>query len=209
MAKVLLLSPPYVPGYMRNARCDFVSLSNTQWYPIWLGFAGGWLEQQGHKVKLLDAPAAKLSPNDVEKEAREFRPDVIAVYSSTQSRESDGVLADRLLSVLGCKGIWIGPYVSVAPESYLKASHRISLAIDGEFEFPLAEWVSGQPAKEIRNMVIKDDDAFFKTEKRDYLTTKELDAIPFVSEFFSRHLDFSHYRTVSEPFPFMDTMTGR
>ena len=60
--KVVLLSPPYLPEYMRNARCDFVSLSKTQWYPIWLGYLGAFLEKHGYEVKLIDAPASGLRP---------------------------------------------------------------------------------------------------------------------------------------------------
>jgi len=32
--RIVLLSAPFIKEYMRNARCDFVSLSATQWYPI-------------------------------------------------------------------------------------------------------------------------------------------------------------------------------
>ena len=59
--KIILLSPPYYQGYMRNARCDFVSLSGTQWYPILLGYCGAWLEKCGYDIKLIDALAYKLS----------------------------------------------------------------------------------------------------------------------------------------------------
>ena len=55
--KILLLSPPFVKHYMRNARCDFVSNSSTQWYPIWLGYCGALLEKKKYQVRLIDAPA--------------------------------------------------------------------------------------------------------------------------------------------------------
>ena len=32
--RIALVSPPYKKDYMRNARCDFVSLSSTQWYQL-------------------------------------------------------------------------------------------------------------------------------------------------------------------------------
>jgi len=48
--KVILLSPPYLKEYMRNARCDFVSLSATQWYPILLGYCGALLEREGFEI---------------------------------------------------------------------------------------------------------------------------------------------------------------
>ena len=61
MAKVVLLSPPYVQDYMRNARCDFVSLSHSSWYPIWLAEAGCYLESKGHKTLQNRAQPSKVT----------------------------------------------------------------------------------------------------------------------------------------------------
>jgi radical SAM superfamily enzyme YgiQ (UPF0313 family) len=41
------------------------------------------------------------------------------------------------------------------------------------------------------------------------LTGAELDAIPFVSRFLREHVDLRWYKTPSEPYPFLDMMTGR
>ena len=79
--KILLLSPPYLPEYMRNARCDFVSLSGTQWYPILLGYCGAYLEGQGHSVEFIDAPAAHLDHDDTALLVFKYRPDLIVVYT--------------------------------------------------------------------------------------------------------------------------------
>ena len=53
--KVLLLTPPFVRGFMRNARWDVITISGAQWYPIYLAYSTGLLEREGHEAKLLDA----------------------------------------------------------------------------------------------------------------------------------------------------------
>ena len=71
--KITLLSPPFVQDYMRNARCDFVSLSHSNWYPLWLGYCGAVLEQQGHNVQFIDAPALRIMHDATLKLVKEFK----------------------------------------------------------------------------------------------------------------------------------------
>ena len=97
---------------MRNARCDFVSLSASQWYPIWLGYAGAWLEQCGHEVNLLDAPSAGLDHEAADEAVTAWRPDMLVVYTGQKSRDSDIEVADRLTEKLKCITVLVGPYFS-------------------------------------------------------------------------------------------------
>ena len=53
--KILLLNPPYRSGFIRTARSTWMPISNSNWYPIYLGYTAGALEQHGHTVKLIDA----------------------------------------------------------------------------------------------------------------------------------------------------------
>jgi hypothetical protein len=97
MAKVVLLSPPYVQDYMRNARCDFVSLSHSSWYPIWLGEAGCYLEMKGHKTLLLDAQVQGLSHQETLEKIKNFKPDLVAVYTGRLSEDNDIEFADKIV----------------------------------------------------------------------------------------------------------------
>lgn len=207
--RILLLSPPYIPHYMRNARCDFVSLSCSQWYPIWLGYAGAWLEHAGHEVLLIDAPTVHATHEMVEKRAREFRPDMLVVYTGQKSRANDIEVADRLTERLSCISVLVGPYFSSSPVETLQQSRAVAYGVDGEFEFPLAELAEGKPPGEIRNLLYRDGDHVVKNEVRPYLTTDDLDRIPFVTRFFKEHLDIRKYKTISEYYPYVDLMTGR
>ena len=207
--KVLLLSPPFLPHYMRNARCDFVSLSATQWYPVWLGSCGALLEKHGHEVRLVDAPAAGLSGPATEEIFRRFGPDLLVVYTGRMSETSDLAFTERLLDIRDCRTILVGPFFSIDPARTLGASRRIFHGARGEFEYPVLEFLEGRPPAEIPGLVLKEQDRVRTIPPRPPLGTAELDRLPFVSDFFGRHLDLRHYRAPSEPFPFLDLLGGR
>lgn len=207
--KILLLSPPYLPDYMRNARCDFISWSGTQWYPIWLGYCGAFLEKNGYNVKLIDAPAYRLNHEDTKKEILKYSPEILVVYSGLKSEDNDIKFAEDIFDILRCKIVFVGPYTSINSERILRKSEKINFAVKGEFEYPVLEIAEGKNHKNIKNLLYKESMEIKINEVRPYLTTSELDNIPFVTEFFSRHLNFKYYRTISELYPFIDLMTGR
>jgi radical SAM superfamily enzyme YgiQ (UPF0313 family) len=207
--KVMLLSPPYIREYMRNARCDFVSLSASQWYPILLGYCAAYLESRGHTVKLIDAPAYGLSHKQTEQIYLAFKPDVLVAYTGRLSEDNDTEFCDRLIEKHGVRGIFAGPYFSVDPEKTLRKSKKISHGVRGEFEHPAGEFIEGADSSSIKNLVWKNGGQIQFNQSRPYLDQSQLDALPFVSDFFSRHLNARYYRTPSEPYPFMDIMTGR
>ena len=63
--RILVLNPPFYPRYSRSQRSPAVIKSGVLYYPIWLAYATGVLEQDGFAVKLLDAPACGASLADV------------------------------------------------------------------------------------------------------------------------------------------------
>jgi radical SAM superfamily enzyme YgiQ (UPF0313 family) len=207
--KVLLLSPPYVPYYMRNARCDFVSLSGTQWYPILLGYCGAWLEKCGYEVKLTDAPSYRLDHAATEKIVIDYKPDWLVVYTGRLSEDNDITIADKLTEKTGCKTVLVGAYASIFPKETLKKAQNVELLVTGEFEIPVQEIIEGKKYTDIPNLLYKDGDDIIQNKERNYLVTSELDMIPFVSRFFKKHLDIYKYKSISEPYPFMDILTGR
>lgn len=207
--RIALLSPPYKKDYMRNARCDFVSLSATQWYPLWLGYAGAWLEKRGHEVTLIDAPSRDLDHEQTERIVTDGQPDLLVVYTGQQSRANDTSFADRLTEKLGCQTVLVGPFYSAFPEKTLAMTEAVPFGIEGEFEHPLAELADGTAPAQIKNLLWRDGDRIVHNEQRPYLTTEQLDTIPFVAKFFKEHVQTRDYKTISEFYPFIDMLTGR
>ncbi len=207
--RIALLSPPYQKDYMRNARCDFVSLSATQWYPLWLGYAGAWLEHCGHEVTLVDAPARRMDEEQTTQFLKNWKPDLLVVYPGQKSRVNDVEIADRLTERLGCRTVFTGPYYGAKPQETLAMSNAVECGIVSEMEFPLAELAEGRRPSEVLNVVYRDGSEIRTNETRPYLTSTQLDAIPFVSRFFKKHIEIRDYKTISEFYPFMDILTGR
>ncbi len=207
--RVLLLSPPYLPEYMRNARCDFVSLSATQWYPILLGYCGAYLEGQGHTVRLIDAPASGLDHAATRKLTEEFQPELLVVYTGRQSEDNDIAFAEPLIEKAACRAVIVGPYASINPEETLSKCKVIDKLVAGEFEHAVGELAAGAAAATVGNLVFKQNGQLARNSARPYLTTAQLDAIPFVSRFFRDHLDLYRYKTPSEFYPYLDILTGR
>ncbi|GAH82960.1 unnamed protein product, partial [marine sediment metagenome] len=56
--KILMLNPPYFPMFSRSSRSPAVTRSSTLYYPFFLAYATGVLEDDGFDVTLIDAPAA-------------------------------------------------------------------------------------------------------------------------------------------------------
>lgn len=207
--KLLLLSPPYVTDYMRNGRCDYVSWSRAQWYPIWLAYCGALLEKHGHQVELIDALAEGLDYKKTFKRISGFSPQVLVVYSSTGSKQSDINFCEKIRELNDCYTVFAGPYVSAEPDSFLSHSIKIDAVVRGEFDYPILELANGLEKPKIRNLTWRHNGRIISNESRPSLNREELDGIPFVSEFYLRHLNPSNYRVPSEPYPFVDIFTGR
>jgi len=207
--KVLLLSPPYVPEYMRNARCDYVGLSTSQWYPIWLSYCGALLEKHHHQVRLIDAPAYRFDRKATAKAAEEFSPELIVVYSSTKSEKSDIEFSAALSALTGAQSVFVGPFVSTSPAEILRQGPEVDFAIKGEFDYPVLELAQGREPEEIKNLFFRRDGEIQQNPLRPLLTTAQLDSLPFVTDFYRRHLDLKKYKIPQELFPFVDLFTGR
>src|SRR5690349_19335396 len=96
MSRVVLVSPPWRTKYMRNARCDFVSLSSSSWFPIWLGQAGSYLEKKGHPTRLIDAQILDLTLEQTLDDLKSFKADIVAVYTGRLSEDNDIAFADKV-----------------------------------------------------------------------------------------------------------------
>src|SRR3989339_703026 len=87
--KILALNTPYKPKFSRSSRSPAVTKGGTIYYPLWLAYATGVLEKEGHEVKLIDAPADGLSKEDVYRIVEKYQPGMVVIYTSTPSIYND------------------------------------------------------------------------------------------------------------------------
>lgn len=207
--RVLMLNPPYLPGFMRNARWEAFTIAGSEWLPIWLAYSTGLLEKEGHNVKLFDANIERSSIDDVIRTVKEFRPEFTAVYITTTSLDNDLFVADRIRES-GSEVVLVGPWCSIDSDDILKKARNVNMLIDGEFDLPMLYLVNGKKRKDIPGLVWKDKQGKIHKSRPSTQTPKEmLDKLPFVTDVYRRHLDIRKYFQAAHKHPFIDMFTGR
>ncbi len=216
--KILALNPPFLPKYSRESRSPAVTKSGTLYYPMWLAYAVGYLEKNGHEVLFLDAPALGLDHAETLRRAKEFSPSLIVVDSSTPSIYNDTALAGEFKKhIAGVFTILVGVHVSALPEETLRDNPQGADATAfGEYDETLVELASviekngtdDKSLKGIRGIAFRSSDgSVIKNETRDPI--EDLDDIPFVSEVYKKHLDISPYFYGHSRYPLIVLVTGR
>ncbi|MDR0330533.1 MAG: B12-binding domain-containing radical SAM protein [Chitinispirillales bacterium] len=232
--KILALNPPFLPKYSRESRSPAVTKSGTLYYPMWLCYAVGYLEKAGHDIRLIDAPAAGLSRDEVIAAIRDFEPDMAVLDTSTPSIYSDIDVGAELKRVFpDIFVVLVGAHVSALPEETLALSPKISAAAFGEYDETLVE-LAGKlsalcaavapesaaapeappvnPVDEalcaVRGLAFRDSAGQIrKNDARPHI--EDLDAMPFVSEVYHKYLDIGPYFYGHSRHPLIVIVTGR
>jgi len=209
--KITAVNPPFLPGYSRGQRSPAVTKSGTLYYPIWLAYAAGALEQAGHEVDLIDAPADELTEEQTIERIRSFNPQLVVVETSTPSIESDVQFADRI-SGEGRTVVLVGTHPTALPEETLNMGEKYTGIVIGEYENPLIGLadaighdgdllkVKGLYLRHLNNEIVFTGDAERITD---------LDSLPYVSSVYSRHLDVVKYNNPNALHPQVMIMGGR
>ena len=210
---VLVLNPPFHPRYSRSQRSPAVIKSGVMYYPIWLAFATGVLEQSGFDVKLVDAPAAGYDLQCVLDLIEEFRPRLVVMDTSTPSIYNDVEVAVAIKRrVRNAFTLLVGPHVSALPEASLRISPVIDAVARREYDYTVRDLAQrldgGGDLSAILGLSYRDrDGTIVHNEGRPFIA--DLDALPFVSQVYARHLRIENYFYSIARYPEVAIVTGR
>ncbi|MDI6891211.1 MAG: radical SAM protein [Thermodesulfovibrionales bacterium] len=122
--KILCLNPPFKTEYgrfSRTSRSPAITKSGAIYYPIWLCYVAGVLEEAGHDVKVIDSCAYEYNLERTLQFVNDFRPEIAVLDTSTPSIYSDiktGAEIKRLLP--DCFVVLMGTHPSALPEETLR-----------------------------------------------------------------------------------------
>ena len=209
--RITAVNPPFLPCYSRGQRSPAVTKSGTLYYPIWLAYAAGALEQSGHELDLIDAPADGLDITRTVSRIDKFNPSLVIVETSTPSIESDVMFADSLWKS-GRTVMLVGTHPSALPAETLQLGSRFDGIVVGEYEIPLVKLAqslenNGNPA-EIPGLYLREGNAeglFTGHSER----LDDLDSLPFVSTVYAKHLNIRNYNNPNALYPQVMIMGGR
>jgi len=209
-----MLSPPFLYRFSRTSRSPAISKGGCVYYPIWMGYATGVLEQAGHDVKLVDAPANGMTNEDVIKLVKDWKPELMVIDSVTASFKNDVKVTEELKKA-NPNGftIMVGTHVGALPEESIKASKSIDAVARGEYDYILRDLAkaleNNESLDKVMGITFREGNVIKFTPNMPPLEQPELDAMPFASEVYKRHLRIEDYFYPSVLFPEVTIVTGR
>jgi len=148
--------------------------------PLNLSYVAAILKSSGHKVRLIDANALRLSKEEILERVKEFKPDIIAFTITTYMFYSVLKWAGYLKKNIKAKTLMGGAHMALYPEETM--SHKeIDYGIIGEAEETLPELINSletnKPLKNVKGICYQDGNKVIITKPRKLV--KNLDNIPF------------------------------
>ena len=214
--KIFALNPPFIDRFSRESRSPAVAKSGTLYYPMWLAYSTGYLENQGHEVLLLDAPATGLSMKDIESKIAEFKPQLVIIDTSTPSIYADVETAAAIKRIIpDIVTVLVGAHVSALPVESLELNSNVDAVAFGEYDATLAELTrvlengrNDTAMRSIAGLAFRaSDGTVIKNDPRPFISN--LDDFPFVSSVYKKHLDIKPYFYGHSLYPLIVIMTGR
>jgi anaerobic magnesium-protoporphyrin IX monomethyl ester cyclase len=210
--KIYLLNAPFVKNFVRCGRWQGVAArGGTLYYPIWLSYASGVLEKEGHEIRLVDAPAWEWDIEKVKNDTKMFKPDLIVIDTNFSSLRNDTKIANLLKQETGATSVAVGPPISQFTEEVLKWG--VDIAARFEYDFTLrdiAEAIeSGKDFKSIRGISYKENGKIVHNPNREFISSEELNEIPFISKIYKERLNIEDYFLGHALNPMVQIFTGR
>lgn len=214
--KVYFLNPPFVPRYSRNSRWAARCRGGALYYPIWLAYAAGVLEEEEHEIRLADAPAWGWDIEAVSGDVRKFKPEVIVSECNFQSLTNDLEVLNKIKIESGATSVVVGPPTSQFSERVLESGADIVTRFEYDFTVrDIADALeNGKSLENVRGISFKkkgkeEESKIVRTPDRELLKSSELDSIPFVSKTYKKYLNLEDYFLGHTLAPMVQIFTSR
>ena len=204
--KTLLLNPPSFDQFDGGASSRWPATREIEsyWYPVWLAYPAGMLPGS----RLLDAPPHKISAMQTIQISKDY--EFVVVFTSTVGFLSDLKLARAMKEARpDLKIAFVGPHVQVKPSETLLASADIDFVVRDEFDHAVVEYAKGKPLSEIPNVSYLKDGKVVQNPSRPPLETADLDALPFATDAYKKHLTIENYTVPFLLHPYVSFYTAR
>jgi len=210
--KILLINPPFLNKFSREQRSPAVTKSGTLYYPMWLCFAAGLLEEKGHEIRLMDCPVSGAGWEEVAGLVRESKPNLVVVDTSTPSIYNDVEVAARIKELNpDIFTVLVGPHVSALPKETLQLNANVDAVALKEYEHTMVDLAkaleNGTDPTAVPGLVLQRDGCLITTPDRPLF--EDLDSIPFVSKTYKKHLNYKNYFYAHSKYPIITIITGR
>ena len=158
--RALFIVPP-TGMYIREDRCqtpieEMKTIALRP--PVDLMYTAASAERAGVECRLTDFPAERKSWSDLERELREFQPDILVLSITTPTLAED-VRAAGLARELNPKCLTVakGAHFLRLDIEALEQYSELSCVVRGEYEHTVAELCAGKPLAQIAGVTWRDE----------------------------------------------------
>jgi len=213
---VFLINPPFKPEcgrFSREQRSPAITKSGTLYYPFWLCYAAGAINQsKRHFAELIDAPAQRRSIATILDGVRMKNPGLVLVNTSTPSISSDlEFVASLRRAAPNSKIAVVGTHPSALPEETLRRCPELDFVIRREYDRTVVELADaleeGRPLTFVRGLAFLQTGKFVSTP--DQVPIEDLDSLPMLPEIYSKYLQVEDYFFAAARYPMIMLITGR
>ena len=166
--KILLLTPPFdlmEKGYgsKRKVRAGFFP-------PLALGYLAAPLIEKGYEIKIIDASPMDYTNEDIDKEVKIFKPDLIGISVVTANADEAYSLVNFLKKNYSNTPIILGgPHISCFPDLIFKKLSNLDMIVCGEGEKTFEKVVdyfkkNKKLPKDINGTWVKNDNMIIKNQ---------------------------------------------
>ncbi|MBT8172168.1 B12-binding domain-containing radical SAM protein, partial [Candidatus Bathyarchaeota archaeon] len=170
--QITLVNPPYPAGSHRH----------PPFIPLGIGYLAAVLEKDGYAVNVIDCQALNLTLNEVERELRKRKPDVVGLTSTTLTYKSALKIIKLAKKTLpDCVTIIGGSHVTFWDENALNECPSLDVVVRKEGEITLVELVqridAGKSFHDVVGTTCRNNGTIVKNPDRPYL--ENLDELPY------------------------------
>jgi len=188
--KVLMLNPPFMSNFSRSSRSPAVTKGGTIYYPYFLAYATGALEEAGFDVKLVDAIANDWNRKETIGFVKKFNPDLVVVDTSTPSIYNDVEVATEIKKTVPDAHVsLVGTHPTRVTNETFKLSKHFDSICRGEYDYTVVDLAraieKSKSLKKVRGLSFREKRKIIHNKNRPLI--KNLDELPFVSEVYKRH----------------------
>ena len=210
--KIMLLNPPFLDKYSKSSRSPAVNKSGTIYFPLWLAYAAGVLDREGHELQLVDAPALCLSKEDTLHKIKVFQPELLVLDTSTPSINSDLAFGRAAKEVVpGVKICLVGTHASACVDEILPEQAWLDFIARREYDYTLKELAeklhSPEQYAQIAGLSYMSEGRVVSNPDREYIS--DLDELPFVSAVYKKYLDIKDYFYAHVSYPTVSIFASR
>ncbi len=202
--RTLLLNPPSFEKFDGGASSRWPASREIEsyWYPVWLCYPAGLIPDS----KVVDAPPHGISIEQTVAMAKDF--EFLVLFTSTPGFSVDVKMAEMMKdSNPKLKIAFVGPPVTIEPETVLNSSTAIDFIVRREFDYQVANFAKGVPVDELPGASFRKNGGFVHNPEGPAI--EDLDALPWVTKIYKRDLDFTRYNVPFIKNPFIAFYTSR